>query len=89
NLSAHTLMMLTELLGTASDADFDGELDQVLTLCCTDARARGAPMEHLVTGLRAATQRAAGGTVSDAVRAERYTVALVRLLAIYFEEPGT
>jgi hypothetical protein len=89
NLSAHTLMMLTELLGTASDADFDGELDHVLTLCCADARTHGAPVEHLVSGLRAATQRATGGTVSEAVRAERYTVALVRLLAIYFEEPGT
>ena len=60
----------------------------VLTRMCAEAHARGAHVEDLVATLKSAwTGTIAPADFSDAEWHERYSAALVELLAIYFEEP--
>jgi hypothetical protein len=82
--------LLAGALAAPASAEFDEHLDKVLTLWCVEARARGIRMEQLVSALRTACRRASGEAMTDELRAERYSAALVRLLALYFDEadPG-
>jgi hypothetical protein len=53
---------------------------------CTVGRARGLPIERLVEGLRAAARGESNAGVTADAHGARFSAALVRLLATYFEE---
>ena len=74
---------LDELFAATSDDVFDATLDGVLGDACTSARHAGATVEVLVAELRAASS-AAIAAVSEDVARERYSRAVVHLLAAYF-----
>ncbi|HEV7992166.1 MAG TPA: hypothetical protein VGP25_10090 [Gemmatimonadaceae bacterium] len=78
------LERLTTLFALQSKESFDARLGEVLTLCSRDARSRGLALEVLVEGLRIAAGRAT--SLPESQRTERYSAALVELLALYFRE---
>jgi hypothetical protein len=80
------IALLAEVLRTATAEDFEEQLDWALSRYCAEARAQEIPPERLVDGLRSASRLASGGAITEALRAERYSVALVRLLALHFGE---
>jgi hypothetical protein len=80
------IALLAEVLRTATAEEFEEQLDWALSRYCAEARAREIPPERLVDGLRSASRLASGGAITEALRAERYSVALVRLLALHFGE---
>lgn len=82
-LADSAVRMIGELFQLASDAEFSARLGEVLARYVADARERLVPMEVLVDGLRAAPN--AQAVVAPGL-ATRYSIALVRLLALYFSE---
>lgn len=85
-LSEDRIAELRELLGAPAPADFAGQLGDALTRYCTAGREDGVFLERLVDGLRHASASADRAHVSDAEREARFSAALVRLLACFFEE---
>jgi hypothetical protein len=78
---------LSELFARRSQKSFDAAVEEVLTGYVADARANGIPLELLVEGLRATAKAATSTGLSKSASAERFSEALVRLLALYFDEP--
>lgn len=78
--------LLGELLGERASADLDGRLAEVLERYCAEARANHTPVERLVGVLRTASRAASTTHVSGVERDERFSAALARLLAAYFED---
>jgi hypothetical protein len=79
------LSCLRELFASSLET-FDARLDGVLVDLCSGARAQQIPLEQLVAGVRAASDAtidplAEAGSVND-----RFSHALVRLVAVYFGE---
>ena len=77
---------LRQLLGEPAGATLDGRLHEALDRYCAIGRERGVFLERLVNGLRQASAGADRAQVSDAERETRFSAALVRLLACFFEE---
>ena len=77
---------LGELLGERAADDLDDRVAAVIVRYCAEARANHTPVERLVEALRTASRAAATTHVSGAERDGRFSAALVRLLAAYFED---
>lgn len=77
---------LGELLGERATTGLDHRLGIVIARYCAEARANHTPVERLVEALCTASRPAATTRVSPAERDERFSAALVRLLASYFGE---
>jgi hypothetical protein len=88
--SERHVAMLAELLGAASDSEFEERLELVLLEYCAQAHAHAGDVSLLVEGLRSASRATGSSTVSEETRATRFSIALVRLVALYFGEavPG-
>ena len=78
--------LLGELFGERAADDLDERLGVVLVRYCTEARATATPVERLVEALRTASRAASTTHLSGGERDARFSAALVRLLAAYFEE---
>jgi hypothetical protein len=74
---------LTALFALRSRKSFDTRLAEVVTLCSRHARRRGISLEEMVGSLRIAASKAT--SLSETERTERYSAALVDLLALYFD----
>ena len=77
---------LRQRLGAAPGAEFDTSLAEALSRYCALGRVQGVYLERLVDGLRHASATADRTHVSEAGREARFSAALVRLLACFFEE---
>jgi hypothetical protein len=86
-LPAAHLERLTELFARRSEKAFDAAVEEVLTGYVAEARANGIPLEVLVEGLREAAKAATATSHAKSTSAERFSAALVGLLALYFDEP--
>jgi hypothetical protein len=86
SLPEQHVALLASVLAVRDSAAFDEQLEQVLILWAVEARAREIGMDELVNALRACSQRAGSGGMTEELRAERYTAALMRLIAIYFDD---
>jgi hypothetical protein len=81
-----------ELRAALLDTGPNGEehLRSILAVMCSEAHASGIQMEHLVAQLKSAWNEAANTSPLGAEAwHERYSTALVELLALYFGEPRT
>jgi hypothetical protein len=67
------------------EAEFEARLDAMMIPQCAAARAAGVPVEQLVQSLKAAAREAAL-LPGSGERDGRYSTALLRLLAAYFED---
>ena len=84
---AEDLWGLTELFAHRSQKAFDAAMDDVLNAYVADGRARGIALDVLVHDLRQAAQAATSSGLSTSARTERFSTALVQLLALYLDEP--
>jgi hypothetical protein len=87
DLPAHGVALLAQALAEEPSADNAARIDVAIAQFAGQARAAGVPVEQAVTALRAASQQAARTEQVDASeRDRRFSLALVSLLAAYFEE---
>lgn len=84
--SALDLAALGAAFATPAGEDHEAVIARAVTLYTAAGRAQEVPIEQLVQGLRAASQDQIATAVPATERAERFSAALVRLLAAYFEE---
>jgi hypothetical protein len=82
--------MLADLLGAASECDFEERLDATLLEYCAEGQAHAADVSTLVDGLRSASRLAEDSPIGEETRAARFSVTLLRLVALYYGEavPG-
>jgi hypothetical protein len=83
---AASLAPLADLLHQRSDAEFTALVDAGITAFLHDLRARDVPLHQVVDSLRRAARGAAVGSPAEAQALQRYSIALVRLLALHFSE---
>jgi hypothetical protein len=86
DMMAECVILLRDLLGEPAADDLEERLALILAQYCELAKARSLPVERLVQGLRTASQQASSAHVTATERDARFSAALVRLLAAYFEE---
>ena len=77
---------LSLALAESVSPDQDERFSAVLVEITSAARMNGVPVERLVEALKTASARDTTPGLTDVRRGERYSTALLRLLAVYFDE---
>jgi hypothetical protein len=81
-----SLAPLAALLHQRSDAEFAAMVDAVVAGFLHDLRARDVPLHQVVDALRGAARGPAAESAAESRALQRYSAALVRLLALHFSE---
>lgn len=83
---AECVQLLGDSDGESSSDEFSARLDAMLARHCAASRAANLPVASLVQALKTASMDESAAGIPQSLRDARYGVALVRLLATYFEE---
>ena len=86
DLMGECVVLLRDLFGEPDAEDLDERMALILSQYCEMAKASAIPVDRLVQGLRTASQEASSAHVTETERSARFSAALVRLLASYFDE---